>query len=446
MVIKIPQYIKEILAILNSYGEAYVVGGCVRDSLLNLTPNDWDITTDRTPEEIKEIFKDYKIINKNGEKHGTITIFFKRRQIEITTYREDKNYLDGRHPSEVTFTRTLKNDLARRDFTINAMAYNEKIGLVDLFGGITDLKNKLIKTVGDPYKRFSEDYLRIIRGLRFVSKLGFNMEEYTLKASLDLAPKILKYISGERIREELKGILLGYNVFNTLINYKDIIANFIPELKPCFGFNQNNPYHAHDVYCHICYVVSYTKPDFISRLAALLHDIGKPQAYSEEIKDGKIRGHFYNHADISLSISRIIANRLKLSNEEKSKLYYLVKEHDSLIEPNKRLIKRLIIRTPNESKELLFQLLDLKQADQNDHLNVKPLRIKEIVEIINEIYEDNEALKISDLKINGNDLMKLGYQGKEIGQNLKELFNAVLNEEVANDYDELVNYLRKGKI
>lgn len=445
MVIKVPIYVKEILNIINKYGEAYVVGGCVRDSLLGLTPNDWDITTDRTPQEIKEIFKDYKIFNKNGEKHGTVTILYKDKQIEITTYREDKNYLDGRHPSEVSFTRTLKSDLARRDFTINALAYNEIEGLVDLYGGVCDLKNGLIKTVGDPYKRFSEDYLRILRGVRFASKLGFKMEKETFIASNNLANKILNYISGERIREELKGILLGNNVLDALIRFHNIIFAIIPELKICYKFNQNNPYHIHDVYTHLCYVTSYTKKDFTTRLAALLHDIGKPNTYTYEYRQGRIWGHFYGHPEMSYQISKPILERLKLSTQEETEILFLIKEHDSEINPNKRVIKRLIMRTPNEDKLLLYKLLDLKTADRLDHINIPNLDIVKINDIINTIYLNKEALKITDLDINGNDLIKLGYRGKEIGDMLSSLLELVIDDKLENKHDVLIKYINKLK-
>lgn len=445
MVIKIPIYVKEILNIINKYGEGYIVGGCVRDSLLGLTPNDWDITTDRMPEEIKEIFKDYKIFNKNGEKHGTVTILYKGKQIEITTYREDKNYLDGRHPSEVSFTRTLKDDLARRDFTINALAYNEITGLVDLYGGVCDLKNGLIKTVGDPYKRFSEDYLRILRGVRFASKLGFKMEKETFVASNNLANKILNYISGERIREELKGILLGNNVLDALIRFHNIIFSIIPELKICYKFNQNNPYHIHDVYTHLCYVTSYTKKDFTTRLAALLHDIGKPNTYTYEYKQGRIWGHFYGHPEMSYQIAKPILDRLKLSTLEKEEVMFLIKEHDSEINPNKRVIKRLIMRTPNEDKLLIYKLLDLKTADRLDHINIPNLDIIKINEMINTIYLNKEALKITDLDINGNDLIKLGYRGKKIGDMLSCLLELVIDDKLENKHDVLIKYINKLK-
>ncbi len=442
---QIPQYIKEILNIINKYGKAYVVGGCVRDSLLGLKPNDWDITTDRLPSEIKEIFKNYKIINNNGEKHGTITIMYQDKQVEITTFREDDRYLDGRHPSSVSFTRTLESDLARRDFTINALAYNPEVGLVDLYDGQSDLKKGIIRTVREAEKRFGEDYLRILRGVRFVSKLGFKMEEETKSASFKLADNILKYISGERIREELKGILLGKNVLNALLDYHEIIFSIIPELKPCYNFNQNNPYHIHDVYTHICYVTSYTKPDFTCRLAALLHDIGKPNCYTEEIKEGRLWGHFYGHPQESYNIAKVICDRLKLSNYEKERVLYLILEHDTPIEVNTRLLRRLIMRTPNEDKDLLYDLLDLKQADLKDHINLKPLDIVNINSKIEEIYQNKLALKITDLAINGSDLINLGYKGKEIGLALKMLLEAVVDEKVLNNRNDLLEYLKNIK-
>lgn len=443
MVINLPAYIKEILNILNQKGEAFVVGGCVRDYLLGLTPHDWDITTDRLPEEVKEIFKDYKIINNNGEKHGTVTIIYKNKQVEITTYRIDKDYLDGRHPSTVSFSRSLSNDLARRDFTINALAYNEEKGLVDLYGGLNDLKNGLIKTVRTAEQRFLEDYLRILRGVRFVSKLGFKMETKTYEASVKLAPNILKYISGERVREELKGLLLGKNVLNTLLNYQEIIFAVIPELRPCYKFKQNNPHHKHDVYTHICYVTSYTKPYFTLRLSALLHDIAKPMCYTEEIKGSGVIGHFYGHAEKGVNIVSNICDRLKLSNIEKEEVLYLVKEHDSVILPNKKVLKRLLIRTPSNNIDLIYKLLDLKKADNKDHLMINELNEKEIIKVLDSIIKEKDAIKVTDLAIKGKDLIELGFKGKDIGLMLNKLLDLVIEEKLNNNKEELITYVKK---
>ncbi len=442
MSLVLPDYVKEALQLIKSQGgEAYVVGGCVRDSLLGFNPSDWDITTDRLPSEIKAIFANYKIINNNGEKHGTVTVRLANHDIEITTYRQDASYLDGRHPSQVNFTRSLAADLARRDFTINALAYNEEEGLVDLYGGQADLAKQLIKTVGDPYKRFSEDYLRILRGVRFASKLGFKMEEKTFIASQKLAAKITEHVSGERIRTELEGILLGPNVLKSLLRYHTIICAIIPELKACYRFKQNNPYHVHDVYTHIAYVVSYTKPDFTLRLSALLHDIGKPQTYTYEYKQNRIWGHFYNHPQVSYTLAQGVCERLKLSNKEKEEVLYLVLNHDIPLEANKILIKQVLQKVPGQNFALFYKLLDLKLADRQDHINIPPLDIIGIKDIVDEIKQNKEALKVSDLALKGTDLIELGYTGKQIGSVLASLLEAVVEEKVNNDRTSLLNYL-----
>ena len=299
MVIKLPKSVELILSKLNNCGyEAYIVGGCVRDSIIGTTPHDWDICTSALPEQVMEVFEGYKIIP-TGLKHGTVTIIIDDAQYEVTTYRIDGKYEDNRHPKEVSFTSDLKEDLSRRDFTINAMAYNPSIGLVDYFGGKKDIRKKLIKCVGNPDERFNEDALRIMRTLRFASTYGFVITEETSSA-VHCNVALLNNIAKERINTELCKLLCGEGVLEILLNYNDVISTIIPELKPCIGFNQNNRYHQYTVYDHIAHAVSnYTGEDMVVKVALLLHDIGKPTCYTEDENGGHFHGHGVPSSEIA---------------------------------------------------------------------------------------------------------------------------------------------------
>jgi len=293
MKIQMPQEVHRILDILSFYGyDGYIVGGCVRDSILNKTPNDWDICTNCTPEKMLEVFSCFKVIP-TGLKHGTLTVVINGQNYEVTTYRIDGEYINGRHPEQVEFTNNLKEDLKRRDFTINAMAYNTKEGLIDYYGGITDIFNKKIRCVGNPFERFSEDYLRMLRAIRFSAQLGYSLDAETLKEIKKLSKNIID-ISEERIREELNKILMADIPSRglKLLSSTDLLKYIIPELEMCVGFQQHNPNHDKDVFNHILSVVDNTEKDLILRLAALFHDIGKPETFSLD-EDGV--GHFYKH-------------------------------------------------------------------------------------------------------------------------------------------------------
>ena len=437
---KLPSYVNLALDILNSKGEAFIVGGCVRDLLLGREPHDYDITTNLKPYEVQELFKDYKQFNNNGLSHGTVTVLIDSYPLEITTYRIDGKYSDGRHPSSVDFTDDLKLDLSRRDFTINAMAYNSNLGLIDFFNGISDLKTGIIRTVGDPYKRFNEDYLRILRALRFKGRFKFNIETNT-KYSMQLLAPNLNLISSERINQELHQILISDDILNILLDYKEIIKAIIPEMEKNFDFNQYSKWHFHDVYSHIAYVTSYVKQDFTLRLAALLHDIGKGYCFQEELIDGKLVRHFRGHAEKSCEISRVILNRLRVSNEEKEEILYLILNHDYPLESDKS-IKKLILKTKDRSLDLILKLIDLKEADHKDHL-INSYDIDNLRNRVIYIYNSLDALTIKDLKINGNDLINLGIKGPKIGFYLNECFNKVFNNELQNDHKILLEYIKE---
>ena len=279
---QLPEYVYEVLQKLNNNGyEAYCVGGCVRDYLLGQCPEDYDVTTSALPEQIIEVFDGYRLL-KVGLKHGTVTVIINKHPVEITTYRIDGEYTDHRHPSKVGFTPNLSDDLARRDLTINAIAYNDKVGMVDLYGGAEDLKNGIIRCVGDPMKRFDEDGLRILRALRFASRYGFSIDKETSDA-IHRQKFLLSFISAERINSELCGILTG-DCYDILRNYSDVICEIIPEMYPCIGFEQHSKYHDKTVYGHIAATVAAAKPTVEARLTMLLHDIGKPDSFF--MKDG----------------------------------------------------------------------------------------------------------------------------------------------------------------
>ena len=304
--ITIPAYVREIIDRLNSRGfSAYAVGGAVRDCALGLFPDDWDVASSALPEEIESTFSDFRVIE-TGIKHGTVSVVTGGNAVEITTFRKESGYSDNRHPDAVEFVGDIAEDLRRRDFTVNSLAYNEKDGLIDLYGGLSDIKNKIVRAVGNPEERFSEDSLRILRAVRFSSKLGFSIEKQTLDAAEKLKSR-LKNVSAERIFSELVKTLCGKDVFNALMNYREIIAEIVPEIRPCFDFDQHSKWHLYDVYEHIVRSVAAIAPEPALRMTMFLHDIAKPAAFF--MRDGE--GHFYGHADLSAKIAERILLRLK---------------------------------------------------------------------------------------------------------------------------------------
>ena len=443
--INLPYKVKEILKKLISAGyEAYVVGGSVRDQILGLEVSDYDITTNALPESIMEVFKDYKIIE-TGLKHGTITLIYEDESFEITTYRVDGEYEDGRHPKEVKFTDSLKEDLRRRDFTINALAANIDGDILDYFDGLNDLENKLIKCVGNPEDRFTEDGLRILRALRFSSKLGFDIDENTKEAMFKYK-NLLNKISKERIQKEFNGILLSkYNLFlsSLIYKYSEILEVFIPELKT-LNMNQNNKYHKNNnLYHHTLAVLENTRSNLYLRLAALFHDIGKPESYSEsKDENGVIQGHFYNHPVRSYRITLDIMKRLKYSNLDIESVCWLVENHDYTFTEKPSSMKKLLNKAPYQ--ELVDLLIDLRDADRKDHIyseKDKIIPIETIRKIKEDILNYEEPFSLKQLAVNGYDMLEAGFQGVRIGEALNYLLNAVLEEKVKNTKEDLITYL-----
>lgn len=427
--------VKFVLNRLNEAGyEAYLVGGSVRDFLLNKHNKDIDITTNAIPEEVKRIFVDFPVID-TGIKHGTVTILYKNLPIEITTYRIDGEYQDSRHPKEVKFTSSLKEDLSRRDFTINAMAYNNE--LIDYYGGRDDLKNKMLRAVGNPNKRFEEDALRILRGLRFASNLGFSIEEKTILAMRE-NKLLLKNISSERIQNELNAILLGDYVKDVMLDYYDIFAVILPEIVPCIGFDQRNSHHIYDVYTHIIVAVSSAVKDKIVRLTLLFHDLGKPESFS---LDENGNGHFYRHAEKSEVIARNILNRLKYDNESKRQILTLVRYHDAILQDDVKQVKRWLNRL---GEDMFRKLIEVQIGDnfaQHPKHRDRQVRLNNIKKLIDQIIAENNCFSLRQLAVNGYDMIELGYEKFQIKSALQYLLNAVINNEVENERDKLIKYL-----
>lgn len=444
MTIDIPTGAGLIMRILEQAGyKAYIVGGCVRDSLLGKTPHDWDICTSATPGEVVNILDERGIrVITTGLKHGTVTAVTGDEQFEITTFRTESGYSDNRHPDTVEFVNDIKADLARRDFTINAMAYNDTEGLIDPYGGSDDLVKGVIRCVGNPYERFAEDALRILRAMRFASTYNFGIEEKTSEA-IHRSSWRLKNVSAERIRDEMCKMLVGDGAIYMLIRYNDVITRIIPELYDCLGFEQNNPYHCYDVYHHIAHAVDNYEGDNISiKMALLLHDIGKPRCYSED-ENG---GHFYGHGVISEDIAKKVLDRLKFDNKTKAEVGELVFYHDALIAPNFRAVRRWM----NKLKHVTIQqLMAVKKADilaqVDDDRHYEMLKeCDEVLRIAEWVVIENQCFKLKDLAVNGHDVMSFGFSGKNVGYILDHLLNKVIDGELENDREVLMAELGRN--
>lgn len=439
--ISMPKEVKFILNTLSNNGyEAYIVGGCVRDSILNKEPKDWDITTKAKPEEVIKLFD--KVIL-TGLKHGTVTVVINNEGYEVTTYRRDGEYEDNRRPKEVKFVSSLKEDLARRDFTINAMAFNEQRGLVDYFHGVRDLQDKIIKTVGVPEERLNEDALRMLRAVRFSAQLDFNIDKNLLGAIKKLAINI-KNISKERIREEFNKILLNNPRKIDILKDCEILELIIPEIKNIYDFNQNNPYHIYDLYNHSIKSTEVIEEKLHLRLTMLLHDLGKVKT---KTTDEKGISHYYNHSIESLELAKGILKELKYDNEAINKVLILIQYHDRALK-SKLSVKRLL----NKIGEEAFR--DLIKVQKSDILAQNPVYIKErllnIISIESEldlILDQNECFSLKDLKINGKDLIEIGFnKGKEIGEILNYLLEKVIENPELNKKEELINETVKFRV
>ncbi len=444
--IVLPPQVNGIISQLNAAGyEAYAVGGCVRDALRGAAPGDWDITTSALPNEVIACFRDETVLQ-TGIKHGTVTLMRDKTPFEITTYRSDGRYLDGRHPQSVTFVRSLEEDLARRDFTVNAMAYHPQNGLIDPYGGRKDLQSGILRCVGEPQKRFSEDALRILRALRFSSVLGFEIERRTAEAVHELRDS-LQRISVERIMTELFKLLCGENVGGVLTEFSDVIFTIIPELAPCAGYEQNTPYHNKDVWGHIVESVNQIRPDPVLRLCMLLHDVAKPLCHTETVEYPYVDsdraltvGHFKGHPVLGAQMAGEILTRLKCSVSARETICALIYHHDERPPATERAVKRLMAKT---GEERFFLLEEVRIADamaQRPAFREKTVRqIKEVEELGRKLVAENACITRKQLAVNGSDLIRIGFsQGKQIGAVLDALLDAVIEGTVENEKETLL--------
>lgn len=438
MILEIPKNAETILNILENAGyEAYVVGGCVRDSILGRTPDDWDITTSAKPEQVKELF--HRTVD-TGLQHGTVTVLMEKEGYEVTTYRVDGEYEDGRHPKEVTFTASLEEDLKRRDFTINAMAYNPSRGLVDLFGGMEDIDRKIIRCVGDPLERFTEDALRIMRAVRFSAQLGFTIEDETRKALKVLAPN-LKHVSAERIQTELVKLLVSPHPDYLRVAYEaGITAEFLPEFDVCMETPQNTPYHCYTVGEHILHSLNYVRADRVLRITMLLHDIGKPVVRKT---DENGRDHFKMHGEAGEKMAGQILRRLKFDNDTIYKVTRLVKWHDDRPAGTTKSVRRAVNRI---GEDLFPYYLEVQQADMLAQSEYRRAEKQERLDKVKEAYEvimnEHQCVSLKTLAVTGKDLIQAGYKpGREIGETLNRLLEEVLADPQKNQKEVLLSML-----
>lgn len=442
MIIKCPEYVNKAFRLLEESGfTAYAVGGCIRDSIMGKQPNDWDMTTSSAPEETMEVFKDFRVIP-TGLKHGTITVIIDGVHIEITTMRIDGEYHDNRRPDKVEFTADIVKDLSRRDFTVNAMAYNHTSGLIDPFGGKKDIDKKVIRCVGEPDKRFNEDALRIIRALRFASVLNFSIEPETADSIRRNSP-LLNNVANERIRVELVKLLQGVGIEKILTEFKDIIFTIIPELKKLEGFPQKTPYHIYDVWTHTVKAVAGVKNMPELKVAALLHDIGKPQKF---YLDENGTAHFKGHPELSAEISVDILRRLRFSNADIDIISKIITLHDTRPDGNKTKIARLCSKYSAETVRLTLELMRGDAAGKNPEYYKRDIESYELAERqIEEIESSSLCLTISDLAVSGDDIKALGFRGKEIGTVLNKLLLLTLEEKIANKKEDLIEVVKSFK-
>lgn len=435
MKITLPEQVKTIIEKLEENGyEGFAVGGCVRDALLFRNPDDWDITTSAKPEQVKELFK--RTVD-TGIQHGTVTVLLDREGFEVTTYRIDGEYEDSRHPREVCFTSNLTEDLKRRDFTINAMAYSEKRGLVDEFDGVLDLKQGIIRCVGNPEERFSEDALRILRAVRFAAQLGFQIEEKTFSAIRRLAPH-LSHISAERIQTELLKLIVSPHPETLRLAWEaGITAVILPEFDRMMETPQNNPHHILNVGEHTLKALQEVRADKVLRLSVLCHDFGKA---ATRTTDESGTDHFYVHAEVSSQMAKDFLKRLKLDNETLYQVEKLVKYHDYHPGTNARSVRKAIYKI---GEDLFPKLLEVQRADvlaQSSYQQAEKLSdLKRIEELYHRILEEKQCLSLKDLEVTGRDLIQAGMKpGKELGTCLQQLLEVVLDDPEKNNKEELL--------
>ena len=424
----LPEEVRSILRRLNENGyEAYAVGGCVRDGLLGRAPQDWDLTTSARPEQVAALFPGRCI--PTGLQHGTVTVRQGGRSFEVTTFRSDGVYSDHRHPDQVTFSASLSEDLARRDFTIGAMAMDAEGNVTDLWGGQEDLRRGVIRCVGEADRRFEEDALRIMRALRFASVLGFAIEPETAAALRRKAP-LLRAIAAERIAAEMDRLLLGEHVLEVLLAYPDVLGVFLPEVLPAVGFDQRNPHHCYDVWGHTAHAVAEGAPERAVRWALLFHDLGKPNCFT--VDEAGV-GHFYGHGKVSCDLARAAMGRLKFDTATRERVALLVDWHDRVVPNTHRSYRRVLNAL---GAEAAGQLLEVKRADNLAQAPACRGRQKELDrarEILDELLAQDACFSLSQLAVKGQDVLALGLRGPAVGRVLQRLLNDVVEERLPND-------------
>ena len=417
---------------------AVLVGGCVRDSLLGIPPHDYDAATSALPDEIRTACAGLTCLN-IGLKHGTITVLSGGIPVETTTFRKETTYSDHRHPDAVEFTNDLTEDLARRDFTVNAIAW-ESSGIADPFGGQADLKRRLIRCVGDPDRRFEEDALRILRGLRLAAQLEFTIHPDTAAAIRSHAPD-LAHVAWERIWAEFSRLLCSPGAQEVLLSFPEVVCQIIPELAPCVGFDQKNFHHRYDVYTHSVMALANTPPLLPVRLAALLHDAGKPKTFS---LDERGVGHFYGHPKHSVALADTALRRLRLPNDLREQVLTLIERHDLPVEPERKWVGRWLARLGEDTFSLLLHLKRGDRAACADPAPPSPDPFEVAESLALELLEEHACLSLKDLAVDGRDCLSAGLRGKEIGQTLQRLLDAVSEGVIPNERSILLDRIKKS--
>jgi tRNA nucleotidyltransferase (CCA-adding enzyme) len=440
--IDIPDQVLTVLQILEAAGfEAFTVGGCVRDEILGRMPKDWDIATSAKPEQIKALFPSTV---DTGIKHGTVTVLIGANSFEVTTYRVDGEYTDYRRPERIDYASSIYEDLSRRDFTVNAVAYHPQKGFIDPFNGLKDMENRIIRAVGDPDLRFGEDALRMLRAIRFSSQLNFTIDDPAFHA-ISQSSYLIGKISCERIREEITKILTSQNPQRfELLKSSDLLHYILPEFEPCFVTNQNHPYHLYDVAHHILQSVSLIESSPVFRWTMLLHDIGKPAVKTTDVKGVD---HFHNHHQKSAQLGEAILTRLKFDSRTSDKILKLVELHDRNIDPTPKAVRRAL---RNFGEEIFCSLLTVNEADwraQNPiYLEERLAKLSKLEDIYRGIKEQNNCTSLKCLAVNGEDLKNLGFQqGREIGKALNRLLDSVIDNPGLNSRQSLIELAKKIK-